>query len=277
MSDPYWQGIRGPALLIALFLLLLFLVAFGFGRGIIDFLYDWANGLQIWKSPIWLKLKVPIIILVVIAFLLVLFAYLRYEGQKELQAVQRYSEAKGWSFSHRDETQEIKIRVEKIFRDFEFDDPYWIRTVETGKRNIFLFNCSYKHREASAKFRSSNKIACLIQSERFPPTGIPVTIGIKEWRGDMLSLMCWAEVPMENSLFAEKFLVLSEDPAMASETVNESIQSMLLDYVRRPDYTPASITIGPGGTVVMTQEDLRYERLQDLIDLACRIEPTAKE
>jgi len=64
---------------------------------------------------------------------------------------------------------------------------------------------------------------------------------------------------------------------MAREIVNESMQSMLLDYVRRPDYTPASITIGPGGAVVMTQQDLKHERLQDLIDLARRIETTAKE
>ena len=277
MSDPYWQGSRLPALLIALFLLLLFLVAFGFGRGIIDFLSDWVGGLQVWKSPIWLKHKVLIIILVIIGSLVVLFAYLRYEGQKEQQVVQKYAEGQGWSFSHRDETQEIKARVEKIFRDFQFDDPYWIRIVETGQRNIFLFNCSYKHRKASARSHNSNKIACLIQSERFRPTGIPVTICIQEWGGIMLSLMRWDEVAMENPLFAEKFLVLSEDPAMAREIVNESMQSMLLDYVRRPDYTPASITIGPGGAVVMTQQDLKHERLQDLIDLARLIETTAKE
>lgn len=277
MNDPYWQSIRGPALFIALFLLLLLLVAFGFGRGIIDFLYDWVGGLQVWKSPIWLKLKVPIVILIVICSLVILLAYLRYDGQKELQAVQKYAEGHGWSFSRRDETREIKARVEKIFRDFQFDDPYWIRIVETGQRNILLFNCSYKHREASAKFRSSNKVACLIESERFHPDGPPVTIGIKEWRGDMLSLITWDEVDMGNSVFAENFLVLSEDPAMAREIVNESMQSMLLEYVRKPYYTPASITIGPGGVVVMTQQDLKHERLQDLIDLVRQIETTVKE
>ena len=277
MSDPYWQGIRGPALLIALFLLLLFLVAFGFGRGMIDFLYDRVGGLQVWKSPIWLRLKVPIIILVVIGSLVVLFAYLRYEGQKEQQAVREYAEGQGWRFSRRDETGEIKGRGEKIFRDFQFDNPYWIRIVETGPRNIFLFNCSYKHRKASATYRNTNKIACLIESGRFRSTGVPVTIGIREWRGDMLSLITWDEVAMGNPLFAEKFLVLSEGPAMAREIVNESMQSLLLEYVRKPYYTPASMTIGPGGAVVMTQQDLKYERLQDLIDLARRIEKTVGE
>jgi len=93
----------------------------------------------------------------------------------------------------------------------------------------------------------------------------------------MLSLIRWNEVAMENPLFAEKFLVLSEDSIMAREIVNEAIQLMLLDYVGKHDYTPASITIGPGGAVVMTQQDLKYERLQDLIDLARRIETTVKE
>ena len=158
MSDLYWQGSRLPGLLIALFLLLFFLVAFGFGRGIIDFLSDWVGRLRVWKSPIWLKLKVPIIILVVVGSLVILFAYLRYEGQKEQQAVQKYAEGQGWNFSRWDETKDIKTRIEKIFRDFQFDDLYWIRTVETGQRNIFLFNCSYKHRKASARSHNSNKI-----------------------------------------------------------------------------------------------------------------------
>jgi hypothetical protein len=277
MSDPYWQGSRLPALLIALFLLILFSVAFGFGRGIIDSLSDWVDGLQVWKSPVWLKLKVPIIILVVVGSLVVLLAYLRYEGQKEQQAVQKHAEGRGWSFSRWDETQEIRDKVETIFRDFQFDDPYWIRIVEAGQRHIFLFNCSYKHRKASGRSQSSNKIACLIQSERFRPTGIPVTIGIREWRGKMLSLMRWDEVAMENPLFAEKFLVLSEDPAMAREIVNESMQAMLLEHIGKPEYTPASITIGPGGAVVMTEQDLKHERLPDLIDLARRTETTAEE
>ena len=93
----------------------------------------------------------------------------------------------------------------------------------------------------------------------------------------MLSLMRWDEVAMENPLFAEKFLVLSEDPAMAREIVNESMQAMLLEHIGKPEYTPASITIGPGGAVVMTEQDLKHERLPDLIDLARRTETTAKE
>lgn len=93
----------------------------------------------------------------------------------------------------------------------------------------------------------------------------------------MLSLMTWDEIAMENTLFAEKYLVMSEDPAMAREIVNESVQSILLDYIGKPGYTPASIIIGPGGAVGMTQKDLKHERLQDLIDLARRVETTAKE
>jgi hypothetical protein len=276
MTDPYWQGSRLPALLIALFLLVMFLVAFGFGQGIIDSLYDWASGLQVWKSSIGRKWKVLVIVLVVVASLGALFAYLRYDGRKEQQAARSYAESQGWSYSPWNDTYGIKSAVEKIFRDFKFDDPHSIMIVETGQTSVFLCDCSYVYRESASR-RNSNKIACLVRSERFRPSAVPLTILIQEWRNIGFSLMRWDEVAMENPAFAEKFLVLSKDPVLAREIVNESMQSMLIEYVGRNDYTPVSITIGPGGAVVMTEQNLKRERLADLVDLARRIERNVKE
>jgi len=78
------------------------------------------------------------------------------------------------------------------------------------------------------------------------------------------------------SLFAQKFLVLSKYPVMAKEIVNKSIQSIMLDYSEKPLYNPVCISIGPGGAVVLTGRTLEHERLQDLIDLAHRIEAVMK-
>lgn len=58
------------------------------------------------------------------------------------------------------------------------------------------------------------------------------------------------KVDMGESLFAQKFLVLSKYPAMAKEIVNKSIQSIMLDHSEKPLYNPVCISIGPGGGVV---------------------------
>jgi len=77
------------------------------------------------------------------------------------------------------------------------------------------------------------------------------------------------------SLFAQKFLVLSKYPAMAKEIVNKSIQSIMLDHSGKPLYNPVCFS-SSGGTVVLTERTLQSERLQDLIDLARRIEAVIK-
>jgi len=95
-----------------------------------------------------------------------------------------------------------------------------------------------------------------------------VEITTRDWTEAMIS----DKVDMGQSPFAQKFLVLSRDPAAAKEIINQSIQSILLEHAQNPLCNPVSITIGPGGAVVLTGSTLEHERLQNLIDLARRIE-----
>ena len=229
------------------------------------FFYDRMSVFEIWNSPVWLKMKIPLIILCVIGFLTALIAYWRYEGRKELQAAREYAQDQGWSFSQND-TQGLKTRVAEILWDLKFD-LYNIRTVETGKLNLYLFDLSYMHqKEIDTDYAYGT--ACLIESNRFPSRGVSVDITWRDWTEVMQS----DKVDMGESLFAQKFLVLSKDPVPAKELVNFSIQAIMLNHLGKPLYNPASVYIGPGGAVVLTGGTLEHERLQDLIDLARRID-----
>jgi hypothetical protein len=92
-DSQYWASLRGAGLLIFLFLFCLFL-----GVAVFAFFYDRISTFEIWNSPIWLKLKMPLIVLGVIGFLVALIAYIRDEGRRELQTAQDYAQAQGWGF-----------------------------------------------------------------------------------------------------------------------------------------------------------------------------------
>ncbi len=103
MSDSgYWTGLIITVLVIGAAFFCLFL-----GAAIFVFLYDRISVFELWNSPVWIKLKVPFIIIAVIAFLAGVIVLARYQGQKELQAAQEYARAQGWGFSHHD-TQGLK-------------------------------------------------------------------------------------------------------------------------------------------------------------------------
>ena len=130
----YWTSLWVVGLIIFLFYLILV-----FGQAILAFLHDRISVFEIWNSSVWLKIKVPLIILCIIGFLIALMAYIHYERRNELQAVREYAQDQGWSFSKNDTTG-LKTKVTKIFWDLKDFDLYYIRTVETGQRNLYLFD-----------------------------------------------------------------------------------------------------------------------------------------
>ena len=257
----YWASLRGAGIFIYLSLFGLFL-----GTVLLGAFYDRISTFQIWNAPVWLKIKTPLIILGVAGFLVTLIAYIRYEGLKELEEVRKYAQDQCWEFS-RDDRQGLTARVSAILDDLKIDLHY-IRTVETGQRSLYLFDCRYKHREAAARVRESSGTACLVKSGHFRSVGVPVEIEMRDWTEMMVS----DKVDMGQSPFAEKFIVLSSDPASAQKIVNESLQSLLLEHMKKPLPTPVSVTIGPGGAVVLTDRTSENQRLQDLINLARQIE-----
>ncbi len=46
----------------------------------------------------------------------------------------------------------------------------------------------------------------------------------------------------------------------------------MLEHLQKPLHNPVSVSLGPGGAVVLTDRTNEPERLQELIDLARRIE-----
>jgi hypothetical protein len=262
MSDSqYWTSLWGVGIVIFLAFFIMFL-----GVGIFGILYDRISVWHIWNSPIWLTLKIPLIVIGVIGFIAGVISFARYQGQKELKAAREYSQSQGWGFS-RDDTQGLKARIADIWCDFKFN-LYYIRTVETGKRQLYLFDCSYKHKEASSRSHDSYGTACVVQSDRFRSVTVPVEIVTRDWTEVMIS----DKVEMGQSLFAEKFVVLSKNPGPAREIVNVSIQAIMLDHLKKPLYNPVGVSLGPGGAIVLTDRTLEHERLQDLLDLARQIE-----
>ena len=262
MGDaPYW----GSLWVIILFILLSLTVII-FGAEVLSFVYERISVWPLWNSPVWLKLKVPLIIIGLICFIGGVIAFARYQERKELQAARDYAQAQGWGFS-RAATPEFKARAEKILANLDFS-LYYISTIETGPRSLYLFHCAYKNRNASGRKNYSYGIACMIESQRFRSAVVPVEIDARDWTEVMIS----DKVALGDSPFAQDFLVQSKDPVAAREIVNDAVQATILEHAKKPSYNPVSITIGSGGAVVLTGRTDEPERLQDLIDLARRIE-----
>jgi hypothetical protein len=95
-----------------------------------------------------------------------------------------------------------------------------------------------------------------------------VEIVTRDWTEVMQS----DKVDMGESPFAEKFLVLSKEPGPARGIVNESIQAIMLEHLKKPLYNPVGMSLGQGGAIVLTGKTFEHECLQDIIDLARQIE-----
>lgn len=264
-SSHYWTSLWG--LLLFIFMGLFCLMAVG---AVIGFFSDRLGVLPLWHSPLWLRYKTLIIVFGVIIGLVALVALIRYQGLREEQRAREYAEKQGWGFS-REVPQEIGAAVKNIVNDLDIDLHY-TRTVETASRHIWLFDCSYRNKEASARKSYTYGIACLIRSNRFQSVEAPVTIEFRDWT----EIMSSDKVDMGKSPFGEKFLVLSRDAETARRVVNESIQSVMLQYLADEDGGRVSVTLGNRGAVLLAGRVTEQEQLPELIELARRIEEAAR-
>jgi len=264
-DSDYWTGLWVLGLVIVFCIISLHLVSL-----IIVFISERVSTFEIWNSPIWIKLKIPVIVFGVIGVLAAAISLSRYQGQRELKVAQDYAQAQGWGFS-RDAPDSFKAEVEKILSEFTFD-LYYIRTIETRLRNLYLFDCSYKSREASGRKNQDHGTASLVLSNRFRDAVVPVHIFTRDWTEVMES----DKVDMGESPFAQKFVVQSKDSRSAKRIVNESIKEILLEHAGNPNSNPGTVIIGPRGVVVMSERTSEPERLADLLDLACKLESTRK-
>jgi hypothetical protein len=262
-NSEYWTSLWVAGLIIVL-------CFFGLALGaqVFVFLAERISTFDIWNSPIWLRFKIPIIVVGVICFLAAVIAYSRYGERKEMKIAEDYAQTQGWGFS-RDDTEGLTAKISELLPDCKFNLRH-IRTVETGRRNLVLFDCSYRNRDSNSK-NDSRGTACLVQSDRFRSIATPVEIAGRDWTEVMLS----DKVDMGSSPFAEQFLVQSKDSGSARRVISESIQAILLEHVGKPHSSPASVIIGPGGAVVLTRQTDQPELLQDVLDLARKLESAA--
>lgn len=259
-NSQYWTSLWIVGLIILLCFFCLFL-----GAQVFVLLSERISTFEIWNSPIWLKLKIPLIVLGVIVFLAAAIALSRYQGQREMKVAQDYAQTQGWDFS-RDDTEGLTAKVAEILSNYKFN-LYYIRTVETGQRNLYLFDCSYKNRDSNSK-NDFHGTACLVRSNRFRSAMAPVEISSRDWTEVMIS----DKVDMGESPFAQQFLVQSKDPDSAKRVVNEAIQATLLEHRSKPVSICDSVIIGPGGAVVLTGRTAEHDQLQDLLELARKLE-----
>jgi hypothetical protein len=97
-----------------------------------------------------------------------------------------------------------------------------------------------------------------------------VTIFTRDWTEVMES----DKVAMGESPFAREFVVQSKDSSSAKRIVNESIQAILIEHMNKPvsNSNGVSVIIGAGGAVVLTGKTAEHELLQDILDLARKLE-----
>lgn len=250
-------------LLIGLFIAVILL---GFFVFVTRFLYDWMSTLSIFSSSLWLKIKVPVIIVSVLAFIALLVICSSYSSRKRLRETIAYAETQGWDFS-RDDTLGLKALVEELFYDQIFDVNSVI-TVEAGIRNVYLFNCYYYFRVGQSS-KGHWGTACLIQSKAFKQVSAPVLLCEKNWADQMLLS---DKVDMGDTPFAREFIVQCKQPTEAQLIINASVQAILLEHMKQPLFNRVEVAVGPGGAAFLTGDTNEHERWHDLIDLARRIE-----
>jgi hypothetical protein len=218
--------------LVALLVCVLLLSLFSF---LVVTLADWIGPSAFFHSPLWLKLKVPAIIIGVLGCLVLLFAHLSHSNRKALQAHAEYAEAQGWSFSRQD-TLGLKARVEALFYDQQFD-VNTVRTIETGAKHLYLFDCHY-HFRGGKSTRGRFGTASLIQSDAFKRVRSPVLLCERIWTDAWLLS---DQVDMGDSPFARAFIVQSKDSVGAKETLNGSVQAILFEHLNATNFNPVEV------------------------------------
>jgi hypothetical protein len=260
VNSQYWTSLWVLGLVIVFCLFCLFL-----GSSVFVFLAERISAFELWNLPIWLKLRTPIIVLSVIGFLAAVIAFSRYQGQREQKVAQDYARVQGWGFS-RDAAEGFRDEVAQILSEYKFN-LYYIRTVENGRRKLYLFDCCY-NALVSGRKNWNYGTACLVQSDRFHAIDAPVEVSARDWTEVMIS----DKVDLGDSPFTENFLVQSKNPDLAKRVVNEAIQATLIEHMSKPLANRVSVIIGQGGAVVLTGRTAEPEQLHDILDLAGKLE-----
>ncbi len=225
--------------------------------------------LPIWKTQPWQTLKAPIIVITVIIGITILLVVAIRGEKKHEKAEKEFAQSQGWIYSEYNDpqgcTKALADKLVKVCPETEINLQSSI-TVESGTHNIFLFRCRHRVRDWGPK--TSEGFACLVESDRFGPVRTQVDI---TGRNSIDGLLLSNQVKMGNSEFAQSFIVTSKDPVSAKETVNGSLQTVLLDSEKR-SLSYSEVSIGPGGAVIIAGAMTPTEEWLALVEFARQIE-----
>ncbi len=241
-----------------------------FGTRLLIFLYDRISVLSIWNAPVWLTYRTPITVITVVTTVILLVLIASQISKKRDRAEKQFAQAQGWIYTEvcrgaKSRIHDLHGRLEKVCPEKEFSLGNCMR-VESGERDIFLFNCRYRVRDWGPK--RSDGFGCLIESSRFQPVGFQVDIS---GRDSLDALLLSNQVNTGDSEFSRKFIVTSKHPATAVSVISAPLQAALLESTDRPFYY-REIDIGPGGAIILTGDFKRFKEYLALVDLARQIE-----
>jgi hypothetical protein len=255
------------AILIAFFVL-------SAGSAVIVSIYDHFSGSSIWNSQTWKTWKIPVIVVAVVTGLALLTTAASLSSKKHEKVEKEFALAQGWGYSVKNnDTEGVISKIAAVLERVSPEKKYDVNTVMTvrhKKGNLFLFGCLYCERGAS-KYKLGS--ACLIESDRLRGIGSQVNIVP---RTGIDSALMFKQVDMGDSEFARSYIVSAREPTEAHQVINESMQTMLVEYKNSPDFSSYNfeIDLGPGGAVILRWAQIPPEEWLPLLELARHLEST---
>ncbi len=219
------------------------------------------------SGPEWAKIKILLIVLGVIAFVGGTISLSTWMSRRQAAAAAAIARSRGWGFSARDEL-DLEARFAPALWSLRNYTLFNIRIVEQGLRSIYLCDVRYKYREETASRPTSSGVVCLISSDRFGGIGTQLDI---MGRG-FLEFMIADRVELVGSPFADRYQLQSLDPDGARATATPAVLGALADYDSRAGATSAVVSLAPGQAAMLTELTGDPRALEDLIDLALRME-----
>jgi hypothetical protein len=195
-------------------------------------------------------MKIPTIVFAGIIGFIVLIVLISRTSKKQERKERDFAQSQGWIYteSYNDpqgRTDQLKSRLEKVCPEKEFN----VRNnmiVESGRPNVFLFDCWYRVRDWGPK--ENLGFACLIESDRL--ASVDSQVDITE-RNSVDGLLLSHQVDMGDTEFTRNFIVTSKNSASAKRVGSEPLQAVLLES-RGQLSGFYEINIGPGGAVILT-------------------------
>jgi hypothetical protein len=151
-------------------------------------------------------MKIHIIVITIIVMLTVWVVIISRSSKKQERVEKEFAQPQGWIYteSYNDPqgmTQKLKAKLEKLCPEKEFKLNNSM-TVESGRRNIYLFGCWYRIRDWGPK--ENQGFACLIESDRFGSVNSQVDISL---RNQADGLLLSSQIDMGDSEFSRSFIV----------------------------------------------------------------------